>query len=230
MSKYWGELRRYLFEVLAIITAITLSFLFDEWRQKRKDRRDSVELLQSIRENLVTDTTLLSAATTFHTKAISAELYILQHADSVMNPDSLRYGLLGFQTYPAFRGNDVAYVTMVQTGQSHVIENKDLLKQINSLYQTQYRAVNEWTDIGRKTVVDRHIPFMNAHTPYVPRFNYRSLVGNRQFDALLKKDEFRNMLQSDYGIKRIIVQLYDSVRKSADSLIVNINGELKKLD
>jgi hypothetical protein len=35
-------------------------------------------------------------------------------------------GLLAFQTYPTFRKTNVGYLTMVQTGQSRVIENKML--------------------------------------------------------------------------------------------------------
>lgn len=230
MSKFWAESRKYLFEVLAIITGITLSFVFDEWRQERRDKRECVELLRSFRENLSADTAMLSAAVAYHGKAVSAELYILRRQEDAANADSLWFGLLGFQTYPSFQGNNVTYLTMVQTGHSHVIRNKDLLKQINSLYQVEYRVVNEWTDMGRKTVVDRHIPFINQHMPYAPQFRYQSLVGTPRFDALLKNDELKNMLQSDYAIKSMIVGLYDNVRKSADSLLVSIDGELKRLE
>jgi hypothetical protein len=50
--KAWDQFKKYLFEVVAIITAITLSFLFDEWRDGRRDRRDNRELLTTISDNL----------------------------------------------------------------------------------------------------------------------------------------------------------------------------------
>ncbi len=229
MKKFWVEFKKYLFEVLAIITAITLSFLFDEWRDKRKDRRDSIELLSSIAENLKTDTTLLRMTREFQQKMIAGEGHILNHADS-LETDSLTLGLLAFQTYPTFRKTNVAYLTMVQTGQSRVLTNKKLLNQVNDLYQVRYSIIDEWTEIERKTVLEKNIPYMNVHAPFVKRYNYASLVNkNARFTSMMKDDEFRNLLYTDYNFKRAMDGMYTDAQKYADSLLQKVNAEVKML-
>lgn len=228
MKNFFTDFKKYLFEVLAIITAITLSFLFDEWRDRRKDRRDSVELLSSIADNLKTDTTNLRLTRDYQETMIAAIRHVLTKPDS-LNADSLAGGLIAFQTYPTFRKTDVGYLTMVQTGQSRVLTNKKLLNQINDLYQVQYRIIDEWTEIERQTVMEKNIAFINMHLPYV-RYKYGSLVDNPKFRTLVKNDQFRNLLSTDYGFKSAMDMFYGNAQKAVDSLLRNVNTEIKKLE
>lgn len=227
--KKWDQFKKYLFEVLAIITAITLSFLVDEWREARQDRRTNRELLTSISDNLKKDTMLLAATIDFQEKMMAGEAHILNRPDA-LKPDSLTLGLLGFQTYPTFRKSNVAYLTMVQTGQSRVIENKKLLTEIVDLYQTQYSIIDEWTEIERRLVLDKTLPYANEHLPYVKNYDYASLLGkNKQFAAVLKSDEFRNLLSTDYNFKFTLNLFYTNTQKQIDSLLGKVEKEVKRL-
>lgn len=227
MRKFWPELRKYLFEVLAIITGITLSFWFDEWRDRRKDRHDSIELLSSIAGNLKTDTAMLRLTMDYQHNMIAGERHILS-SDS-MRADSMVSGMLAFQTYPTFRTNNVAYLTMVQTGQSRVLANKKLLTQINDLYQVQYKMIDEWTDIERRTVLEKNISFMNAHTPYVKLYNYAALMKDARFHAMMENDEFRNLMSTDFGFKSAMNLFYKNAQDSVNSLLKSVDMEISKL-
>lgn len=228
MKNFWTDFKKYLFEVLAIITAISMSFLFDEWRDKRKDRRDSVELLSSIAENLKTDTAQLTLTRDYQKSMIATIRHVLTRPDA-LDADSLTAGLLAFQTYPTFRRTETAYLTMVQSGQSRVLTNKKLLNQINDLYQVQYHIIDEWTEIERRTVLERNIPYVNMHVPYV-MYNYGILLSNSKFRTIVKNDEFRNLLTTDYGFKSAMDMFYGNAQKAVDSLLRNVNAEVKKLN
>lgn len=227
--KPWEQFKKYLFEVVAIITAITLSFLFDEWRDARQDRRDNRELLTAIADNLKKDTMLLAATINFQDRLLAGEAHMLTTPDS-LQPDSTILGLLAFQTYPTFRKTNVAYLTMVQTGQVRVIENKKLLGEIIDLYQTQYSIIDEWTEIDRRLVLDKTLPFANEHFPYVQNYNYASLLGiNKQFTNAIKSDEFRNLLTTDYNFKKTLNLFYTNAQAQVDSLIKKVEKEVKRL-
>ncbi|HYE54138.1 MAG TPA: DUF6090 family protein [Chitinophagaceae bacterium] len=229
MSKALTEFKRYLFEVLAIITAITLSFLFDEWREKRKDRRTNVELLSSLADDLKKDTFLLGQTIQFQKQVVAGEKHILRSADS-LKADSVTLGMLGLQSYPTFRKTDVSYLTMIQTGNARVFTNKQLLDQITDLYQKQYKILDEWEEIERNFVLDKAIPYIITNIPHVRNYQYGSLVNNNpKFSAVLAKDEFKNLLNSDYLFKVTMIELYKSTQKSADSLLRNVDAEIKKL-
>lgn len=229
MKGAWTQFKKYLFEVLAIITGITLSFLFDEWRDIRLDRRTSRDLLSSISDNLKKDTAILAATIDFHQKMMAGESHILNHSDS-LRPDSTMLGLLAFQTYPTFRKTNIAYLTMVQAGQARVIENKKLLAEIIDLYQTQYGIIDEWTEIDRRLVLDRNLPFANQHFPYVRNYNYASLMGNnKQFATAIQSDEFRNLLNNDYAFKATLNLFYTNTQKQVDSLLQKVEKEVKRL-
>ena len=45
----------FLLEVSAIIIGLTVSFMIDEWRQEQKQRKQEIEILKSIAEDLKAD-------------------------------------------------------------------------------------------------------------------------------------------------------------------------------
>jgi hypothetical protein len=55
------KLSQYLFEFIAIFTAITISFLVDEWREARQNREETVKALQIIKFDLQIDTSYFNA-------------------------------------------------------------------------------------------------------------------------------------------------------------------------
>lgn len=58
-----NALKKYLFEVLTIFIGISISFLFDEWRENRKDEEIARKNLIFLRSNLVQDTLILTGMT-----------------------------------------------------------------------------------------------------------------------------------------------------------------------
>ena len=50
---------KYVYEVIAIVVGITISFMVDEWREERQNREELVVALKLINKELISDSTSL---------------------------------------------------------------------------------------------------------------------------------------------------------------------------
>ena len=46
---------KYFIEFIVIVAGITVSFMVDEWREERRNREETVDLLRKIKSNLLVD-------------------------------------------------------------------------------------------------------------------------------------------------------------------------------
>ena len=223
---------RYLLELIVIIFGISASFMLNQWRIDREDRRNEIRLLESLQANLVADTTFIGREMRFLTGGLTFYGKALASKDlSTLPQDSLGFFLTSIAAYSDFHYYDNAYHEMSSTGNSRLISSKDLRSKIFQLYNSHYQKLVEWRSIDKQFILERMIPYLEAHMPYTVDFVFiGSAPSLERMSQMLAEDvQFKNMLKTNRLFKFSILRLYKNTRKETDSLLVDIETELVKL-
>src|SRR5690349_3563742 len=109
-----GEL---LFEIIAVVIGISIAFFFEEWKEERKDRKEEAQLLNSLRSDIVNDSTTLNGYILLVNTYIATYQRIL---DDGWSADSVAFDIDKLNTYIAYRPIDLAFKELQQTGKSNL--------------------------------------------------------------------------------------------------------------
>lgn len=215
------NLRGYFLEMLTIVFSITLSFMLNEWRTNAQNESKQIQYLEQFSENLVGDSIKIS-------QEIRDLARIARAADSLFvalttgrEPDSLEY-FLGMQpTYSTIPVNDLAYKELVQTGESGLIKNRHLLKELISYYDIHFWEIKEYSAIDRKVVLDRLLPFFEEKLEgLIPiQKNKSALTG-----------QFINIINYNKNFKIRQKALFEEQLKRISGLRIKIETELAHLN
>lgn len=140
---HWGGLG---LEVVAIFMGITMSFLFDEWREERQDReRERILLEKLVGEIDIKLEELQSDANEFDRLSGRVRTLIGYTRDLEL-PDSIRKNLqrvVGFSlgtTY--FQPNTPAYMAMNNTEGNRLMKDTAVTRQLFNTYENSFISLN----------------------------------------------------------------------------------------
>ena len=221
----WAE---YVIEILVIIIGISLSFFFNNLKENRVERKVEVKLLQSIYENLATDTLFLDTRLkTLNVFLHGYEQMLSPTIDTFPN-DSINLFVDFAATYTKFEGTLVGYEELKQSKSSTIIKNRVLLQKIILHYDQKYDLMTEWNEIDKGYVLNDMLPFLSKNMKFVEgQFLYNDVETTLQ---LLKSDDhFKNMIKSGSVYKQIIKIFYVQIKQDTKKLMQEIEVELEEL-
>ncbi|MBU6341311.1 MAG: hypothetical protein KGS48_07455, partial [Bacteroidetes bacterium] len=158
-----NALKKYLFEVLTIFIGISISFLFDEWRENRKDEEIARKNLIFLRSNLVQDTLILTGMTEIGKASIySINKLIYFNKDSEIS-DSLNAYIDKAAGYLDFKPNQMAYEEIKQTGNTSLIKNDTLKRSFLSYYTIIAPYSVEWCAVDKNQTMTQLVPEMSNY-------------------------------------------------------------------
>lgn len=221
----WAE---YVLEIIVIIIGITLSLFFNNLKENKAERKEEIKLLESIHENLATDTMILD--TRLQTLDIFLHGYeqMLLPTIDTFPKDSITLFLDFAATYTKFQGTMVGYEELKQSKSSAIIKNRLLLQKIILHYDQKYDLMTEWNEVDKGYVLNDMLPFLSKNMKFVEgKFLYNDVETTLQ---LLKSDHhFKNMIKSGSVYKQIIKIIYIQLKEATKDLMQEIELELEEL-
>lgn len=221
----WAE---YVLEIIVIIIGITLSLFFNNLKENRTERKEEIKLLESIHENLATDT--LTLDTRLKTLNLFLHGYEQMLSDTISHfpNDSITLFLDFVATYTKFQGTVIGYEELKQSKSSTIIKNRVLLQKIILHYDQKYDLMEEWNEIDKGFVLNDMLPFLSKNLKFTEgRFLYND--AETTLKLLQTDDYFRNMVKSGSVYKQIIKLFYTQLKVDTKDLMFAIEKELEEL-
>ncbi|KAA3618096.1 MAG: hypothetical protein DWQ05_08620 [Calditrichaeota bacterium] len=151
--------REYLLEVTVIAVGITLSFLLNEFREGRLQKKAEIAALQSIRDDMIADSTKLFEGLQYFERCDTLNSYLVKSRNgNNINTDSVQIAVTNFGSYTTFDAQIIGYQQLKETGLLNIIFKKPLLKALIQLYSSQYQNIKEIESIDKKYTLDMIIP------------------------------------------------------------------------
>lgn len=219
----WAE---YLIEIIVIIIGISLSLLFNNWRERIIENKEETKLLESIRENLVSDTIILEQRLKTINVFVDGSQQLLSPNIDTFPSDSLAKFIDFVATYTKFTGTQIGYQELKQSKSSTIIKNRKLLQNIIQHYEQKYDLMSEWNDVDKNFVLNDIIPFLSKNLRYSDRPMLLFDDSKTTLELLDNDDYFKNMIKSGMVYKQIIRMFYLQLKNDTKELIVKIDEEL----
>jgi len=217
-------LKKYISEVLIIFIGISISFLFDEWRNNRKDDETIQKHLTVLRTNLIQDTLVLTGMIENGIKLVqSTNKLIYFKVDSEIS-DSIDYHIDNAASYLVFKSNQTAYEEIKQTGQTNLIKNDSLKRAFLSYYTLVVPYCNEWTTVDKTQTMTALIPEMSIYFPVVP--DTLNIVPPQEKIKSLRLRKLRNLLLTSAAYKKESINTLIFTKGYAKNLLKRTEREL----
>ena len=232
------RLTSFVFDVVAIVVDLTLSFMIDEWRNEKKVRSKESAILEGIRSDLQADIDFANNAIGWTSNDITEKNLLLSadHRQS-MKPDSLdRYiGRLG--RFNGFMGNDHTYKTIAAEARVLITDEK-LRTSLQNYYSYSYGLAVDYAEYDkrlsisrleliRKNIATKGIKTLRPwyHWDEGPEIDYDDEAVHRIFES----EEFRAQLHWSLYSDEIVIRLAEDRITECKRLQALIDQNLKKL-
>lgn len=224
-NNYFAEFKRYLFELIIIITGISVSFMAQNWREAAADRKLEIQTLERIHADLAADTAAMRATLQLVDLIVRGAKVILTSGDELAANDSLNLFFLTQLNFSWFEKTDIGYQALKQRGGSGLISNKELSEMIIRQYAINYPGYEAWFETDRAFLLDQYMPFFHRSFPYLNDY-----AGNwEKVEPVAGSDEFRNLLRSNVIIKSQVANIFRTGIASATELMQAIENELDRI-
>ncbi len=222
------NLSYYIAELLILVLGISLSFILNEWRQERSERKLETELMMQFRENLILDSISLSAQIQSLDLRMKAAQNLLLVDESSPYSDTTARNLIFIMNFGGFYPTDITYQEMRSLGNSRLIKNKELLQEIIQLYETDFDLLAEWSNTDRTFVLNDLLPYMNRELPFARGLNFGTMsdAKKRQLMKVLIEDETRYLTQYSEIMKIGNKQVFERALGEVRRIIGMLNEEL----
>lgn len=222
------NLKYFIAELMILIIGISVSFALNEYWQQRREQRQEVVLLQSFKDNLINDSTILSGGSDLMQTQIEAAQKLIGLSQDATFDDSVVINVVTLLSYIPFDAEDITYQEMKSLGSTHIIQNDKLSKQIIGLYERSYENIDEWTGIDADHVKDKLITYTIEKLPFSPNLNFGSLNNRKKqmFMESISQDEFRHLVQWGLVYKASTKGTFDRALVTIRSIIKDIDDEL----
>ncbi|MEI6412081.1 MAG: hypothetical protein WCR52_22000 [Bacteroidota bacterium] len=218
-------LKKYILEVVTIFLGISISFLFDEWRENRKDEEIARKNLIFLKSNLVQDTLVLTGMIDIGKAAVySINKLIYFKQDSEIS-DSINAHIDKAAGYLDFKSNQMAYEEIKQTGHTSLIKNDTLKRSFLSYYTLVNPYCVEWCGVDKMQTMTQLIPEMSIYFPVV--IDTSNVVSVQEKIKSLKIRKIRNLLIMDASYKQEVIKAFIFTKEVAKKLLKRIDDELK---
>ncbi|GHE72402.1 MULTISPECIES: DUF6090 family protein [Roseivirga] len=221
-TKAQSKLKPYILDLIVVIAGISIAFALDNYSENRKQQQEEVLYLQALRDDLKQDKANLN-------RVVDSSKVLIQNVSETFQFLFSRQPLQKFQikhitstyTAPYFFGNTGTYSALINSGDLQIISSFELRNQLATHYNVSYTELHRIDDFI-KNLVDNHLyPYMLKNIAFQQGTN-----GIRDTKPLLENEAI-NLMGSYYNFLLTRNKIYDQVIQRCDSLIANINIELK---
>ncbi|NVK83760.1 MAG: hypothetical protein HWE21_05530 [Cytophagia bacterium] len=217
----------FLAEIFILILGISASFVLNEWRVNRQERKQEQELLQNFKANLAMDSLVIhNGLKQLKAQVKNAERLLI--ANETLEIDSLVVYSVSLLNYVPFNTNDITYQQMKSSGKTGLIQNDSLASQIIGLYENGFERLTSWTLVDSEHVRLKMIPYVEENFPFTLGLNYR-LADNavqREFGRQVKSDQFKHLIQFGMSYKASTAYVFEQVLAEIKEAIDMIDDEL----
>ena len=223
------EIIGYIIQLFTVAIGISIPFLMNEWRENVQEIRTEHQSLSTIYENLAMDTLQLDGQIKNAKIQIGRLEVLLKDNNQALLKDSIDYYLDATISYGLFKATRVGYEEMTQMGNSKLIRNRELRKNVITYYTQVNNYLLEWNSIDKQFVMEQTIPYYQKHFPYAPYRKYKDLYKKSpaRIEQALQKDEFKNKVRENSLFKQRSYGLFKLNKKKAKELMEEIKVYLK---
>lgn len=213
-------------EILLVVAGILIALQINNWSEENKNKKEAILILKGIKKDFIQDLTDLDTLqnqhryklsyfskidTSFHRKISPG--YQIPIQDTLLNYFQL------FQRPKSFRGNPGTFDSMVSSGQSKLIKNRDLLIQIQQIYNQ---------DTPGLLSLYETIKTREESLAWKRAYEYRYTPYKNMSD--IKDQEFLAELNYYYNSINVHALVMSVAKSKIISLIDELNLEIKKLE
>jgi hypothetical protein len=187
-------------DVLIIFISITLSFLFDNWRNHNEERKQERFYLDMIRADLEEDMEKFKDDTTAYQLVAQSFWYFKEYAETpAPNADSLNecYNFLFLEFIS--KANTTGFETLKQTGKLNIISNKEVLVRAMRIYQEKIFALQQTVDMYQFHQRNAIIPYLLKNVRFDVRrrpVNLNEIAMRPDFQQLIRLAPMWSILQN----------------------------------
>jgi len=223
MKRESGRFGGLLFELIIIILGISISYGLNEWRIYTNDRAEELNILKELKQNLADDTTLIRDELNSVSNIIKQCRRLTAIKKAPISDDSLGIYFSAILSYSTISYNDLVYRLLKETGESKLITNRELLKDIISLYDKHYWLIKENNQIDAKVVLEQMVPFVvESGIDFVSVESVKKAVAN---DTRLN-----NYINLNASLKGNQQRLYAKQLIRIQDLIKKVDAEIQLLE
>jgi hypothetical protein len=204
----------------AIFVSITLSFAFNSWQERLRNKELEIFYLNQINQDLISDISELK-------KDKESYEFIQKGYDFYADYDAVRGGDLDSldyyanifvrETYPNI--NSAGFEILKSTGKLDIVSNRKVLQQLFNIYQEDLPNLIGSIDGFLRTKRDYIFPYFLK--------NYRKMDDNKSnLIVLLRDPQFKNLFQFNFSSQ--IIKNYTILLKNCETLQKIIENELIK--
>ncbi len=186
----------FLLEVSAIIIGLTVSFMIDEWRQEQKQRKQEVEILKSIAEDLKADREFVHMSIQWCNQKTDIRNSLLNLSDvKTVKKDTLQRWINDLIGFNGFMPNDHTYKSIAADARTIITDTK-LREKLQTYYSWDYGLAYDWEEHDKKLAEERKT--------YI----------RKNFITIGVKRNSRNWLNVEYDLKSLKLALNDPYFRS----------------
>ncbi len=219
-------LEKYVSEILVIFIGISMSFLFDEWRQNRQDEATARKHLTFLRTNLIQDTLQLTGIVNYGNRFVRSIHQLTYFKQDSEITDSISFHIDNAASYLTFKPNQMAYEEIRQTAHTDLIQNDSLKTLFLSYYTSIIPNCIEWCKVDETHTMTQLIPEMSLYFPVV--IDSLNIISASEKAKALRQKKLRNLLLANATYKQATLHTFAFTKKYTKKLLKKVDDELKK--
>jgi len=218
-----GAFKKYLIyalvEVFLVMIGILLALQVNEWNNRRLDRQAELTYYENIKHQITRDKGRIADEIEFNSQYIEQFKYAMAILESGnrSQKDTLGRIAKNLKNYSDFDQQGNIYQTLLNSGQSKVLKNQNILQELHDL-EENYMHINRMENIHYDAIMTYVIP----ETAWTVDFSSgRIIKEERIFDFV-----FLNLIRSLVEIMEEKDQIYKKALTRIDTTITMIDKEL----
>ena len=210
-----------LIEVLLVMVGILLALQVDDWNNQRIDRQSELTFYGNIKDQIQRDKERIGGEIVFNGFYLEQFEYAFDLVEggerTAENRDTLGVIAVNLLQYSDFDQQGNIYETLVNSGQSKIVSNHDILQRLQAL-EEQYLYINRMENIHYDAIMTHVIP---ATSETVAFATSKIMDEEEIYDY-----RFQNLLVSLIHIMREKEQIYKNTITNIDDISALIDEEL----
>jgi hypothetical protein len=228
---------RYLAEVAIIFIGITISFMFDEWRESERTKEEQTRFVTSLAEDLTKKRDEIKHDAQYFKWFFDTTDSVLGSLNRKEEPtQSSIVSLHDWYFYSRwyFQMKTQAYSNFYSTGQRQSL-NDSLRKSIFKVFETDFQALDvDYTDISRST--DEELNYLYQQKVIPSKIQPDRIVASKfshdeyvlLSNAVFRKEFIQRLQHDNMHYKRTIGHC-DQTISDIDGLLLSLDAYLKRL-
>ncbi len=215
------KLKEIVIEILIIVFAVSLSIWLHNWSEQRHEHALEKNFLTGLKEDLQNDITEMKGDISSYNTSLYAIAYFNRviQGEPLNNDSAKKYNWTFYNTTQLVPDNS-RFEGLKASGQLPIIENKSLLDNILTLYQTDIPNLLNLNRVYNEGKTNRLVTYLDGHL-----INTKN--GTTNLETVLRQPYLQNLFGRSESPVHEILDQYDTVMVHSQKLITQIDKELK---